>query len=128
MEDNLESKKKVCIIDDEDYIRDIYSVKFKGEGFDVIDAANGEDGLKLMREERPDIILLDMQMPIKNGFDVLADMKEDKTIADIPVIILSNVDDEKSVIKVGNFETRFYLIKALNSPQKVVDVVREVLH
>lgn len=123
-----EKKKKVCIIDDADSIRDIYSIKFSQEGFDVVSACNGEEGLAIMRKEKPDVILLDMQMPVKNGLDVLNEMESDEAIANIPVIILSNVDDEKSVMKAGDLETRFYLIKALNSPQKVVDIVREVLH
>lgn len=128
MENYSVEKKKVCIIDDEDYIREIYAVKFKKEGFDVVEACNGEEGLRVMHEEKPDIILLDMQMPIMSGLAVLEEMKNDETISTIPVIILSNIEDEKAVIKTGEFETRFYLIKALNSPQKVVDIVREVLH
>jgi DNA-binding response OmpR family regulator len=127
MENNLE-KKKVCIIDDEDYIREIYTVKLESEGFVVVSAGDGEEGLELIRQEKPHIVLLDMQMPIKNGLDVLEEMKKDSEMNTIPVVILSNVDDEKSVMKVGEFETRFYLIKALNSPQKVVDIVREILH
>ncbi|PIP26255.1 MAG: response regulator [Candidatus Moranbacteria bacterium CG_4_9_14_3_um_filter_40_7] len=127
MENISEKSKKVCIIDDEDDIREIYSMKFKLEGFEVISAADGEAGLKLMREQKPDIILLDLQMPVKNGLDVLAEMKKDDSIKSIPVVVLSNISDEKTFARVGKFRTHFYIVKALTTPQKVVDIVHEVL-
>ena len=127
MEKNPWKKTKVCIIDDDDNIREIYSVKFMVEDFDVVSAKNGEDGLQLIRAEKPDIILLDLQMPVKDGFAVLEELQEDKDLMRIPVLILSNVDDEQAFKKAGKFETRFYLIKSLVTPQKVVDAVREAL-
>jgi len=120
--------KLVCVIDDDDNIREIYSAKLNAEGFEVISAANGEEGIKLIREKKPNIILLDLLMPVKNGFDVLEEMKEDVAIASIPVVILSNLDNEQSLRTVGEFGTRFYLVKSLTSPQKIVNIVREVLH
>jgi DNA-binding response OmpR family regulator len=120
-------KTKVCIVDDDDAIREIYSVKFMTEDFDVVSAKDGEEGLDVIREEEPDIILLDLQMPIRDGFDVLEELRADAELRRIPVLILSNVDDEKTFKRVGTFETRFYLIKSLVTPQKVVDVVREAI-
>lgn len=120
-------KKKVCIIDDDANIREIYLVKFNQEGFDVLLAADGEEGMKIVREKRPDIILLDLQMPIKNGTEVLEELNKDEELRKIPVIVLTNIDNEDSYHEVGKFETRFYLIKSLTTPQKAVDYVREVL-
>jgi len=120
-------KTKVCIIDDDDNIREIYSVKFMVEEFDVVSAKDGEEGLRVIRAEKPDVILLDLQMPVKSGFDVLEELRDDPDVRRIPVLILSNVDDEQTFRRVGEFETRFYLIKSLVTPQKVVDAVREVL-
>lgn len=120
-------KKRVCIIDDDPNIREIYLVKFNQEGFDVSLAGDGEEGMKVIREKRPDIILLDLQMPIKNGTEVLAELDKDEELRKIPVIVLTNIDNEDSYHQVGKFETRFYLIKSLTTPQKAVDYVREVL-
>jgi len=129
MEQTESSKTKlVCVVDDDANIREIYSAKLHAEGFDVISAENGEDGIALIREKKPDIVLLDILMPVKNGFDVLEEMNEDPSIASIPVVILSNIDDEKSLKTAGKFDTRFYLIKSLTTPQKMVQIVREVLH
>lgn len=127
MEKSLWKKTKVCIIDDDDDIREIYSVKFMTEDYDVVSAKDGEEGLRVLRAEKPDIILLDLQMPVKDGFAVLEELRDDAELKRIPVIILSNVDDEQAFKKAGAFETRFYLIKSLVTLQKVVDTVREAL-
>jgi CheY-like chemotaxis protein len=127
MEKNPWRKTKVCIIDDADDIREIYSVKFMTEDYDVVSAKDGEEGLRIVRAEKPDVILLDLQMPVKDGFAVLEELRDDAELRRIPVLILSNVDDERTFKKAGAFETRFYLIKSLVTPQKVVDTVREAL-
>src|SRR5665647_943299 len=120
-------KKKVCVVDDDNDIREIYLKKFELSGYDVVGAADGEEGLRVIRAEKPDIVLLDLQMPVKGGVEVLAELHADPSIADTPVIILTNVDDEDVVKQVGTFNTKFYLIKSLTTPQKAVDYVEEVL-
>lgn len=126
-EQDIWAKKKVCIIDDDSDLREIYSVTFNHEGFDVLLASDGEEGLKVVRAERPDIIILDLHMPVKNGIEVLEELDRDQELSKIPVIVLSNIDHEEAFKKVGEFETRFYLIKSLTTPKKVADYVREVL-
>lgn len=128
MINNASKKKKVCVIDDDENIREIYRLKFDLEGYDVSVAVDGEDGLKVIREKTPDIILLDLQMPIKDGVAVLQELRGDAELSKIPVVILSNIDNEDAFREVGKFETRFYLIKSLTTPQKAVDIVREILH
>ncbi|MFZ2187147.1 MAG: response regulator [Candidatus Moraniibacteriota bacterium] len=120
-------KKKVCIIDDDQDICEIYLMKFRLEGFDVAVATNGEEGLKMIRETEPDVILLDIEMPVMNGIEVLAALRKDPVCGKIPVIMLTNQDNEGAYKEVGQFNTRFYIIKSLATPQKVVDLVREVL-
>lgn len=128
-EQDVWEKKKVCIIEDDQDIRDIYVMKFTQDGFNVSSAENGEVGMRVIRETRPDIILLDIQMPVKNGIEVLEELQSDpdKQLAKTPVIMLTNVDDDRIIRKIGGFETRFYLIKSLTTPQKAVDYVREVM-
>ena len=127
MVDEIWQKKKVCIIDDDNDIREIYMMKFNMEGYDVSAAANGEEGLKIIREKKPDVILLDLQMPVKTGAEVLEELYADPLLSKIPVIVLTNLDNEDTFKEIGKFHTRFYLIKSLTTPQKAVDYVKEVL-
>lgn len=117
----------MLLVDDEAYLREIYDIELTREGFEVLLAINGEEGLATIRKEKPDAILLDLQMPGKNGFDVLEALQQDAELKHIPVIILSNVDEEETFKKVGEFETHFYLVKALTTPPKVAKILREVI-
>lgn len=124
-----EKGKLVCLIDDDENIRDIYQRKFLQSGFDVVIAKDGEEGLRAIALNHPDIILLDLQMPIMGGMEVLAELKKDEGLVKIPVVILSNVDDEVVFSEIGKeYVTKFYLVKSLTTPQKVVSIVREILH
>lgn len=121
-------KQTVCIVDDDENILEIYKTKFEQSGYTVLTATNGNTGLTLVREQKPDILLLDIQMPVKNGVEVIREMCLDPELKSIPIIVLSNVDDEDMFREVGQLErTNFYLIKALTTPQKAVDIVQEVL-
>ncbi len=119
--------KRVLLVDDEAYLREIYSLELSREGYEVLLAKDGAEGLEMVARERPDAILLDLQMPVKNGFDVLASLSHDTKLKRIPVIILSNVDEEEAFRKAGEFNTHFYLVKALTSPAKVAKLLREVI-
>lgn len=128
MEEKLPEKKIVCIVDDNEDILDIYSTKFKREGFAVVTARDGEAGLAVIQEARPDVILLDIGMPVLDGLGVLHALKKDQELAKIPVVILSNIDNDALVQEVGRLGVaQYYLVKSLTDPQKVVDVTVEAL-
>ena len=82
-------KRKVLIIDDEPDIREIVRIYLSDEGYDVIEAANGHDGILKAQELKPDLIVLDIMMPGINGFEVAKHLKDDPNTQDIPIIILS---------------------------------------
>lgn len=117
----------VCIVEDEAEIREIYARKFESEGFRLVLAVDGEDGMKKIREARPDIVLLDLNMPVRDGEWVLQELRGDEALASVPVIVLSNVDDENMFTKAGPYGTRRYLTKSLTTPTMAVQAVREVL-
>ncbi|TXH01770.1 MAG: response regulator [Candidatus Moraniibacteriota bacterium] len=120
-------RKRILLIDDEAYLREIYNIELTREGFEVLLASDGEEGLKVIRAEKLDAVLLDLQMPGKNGFDVLSELGKDSELKKIPVVILSNLDEEENFKKAGQFETHFYLVKALTTPPKVAKILREVI-
>ncbi len=129
MEAEATNGKLVCLIDDDANIRDIYERKFLQSGFDIVSAKDGEEGLRAIALNHPDIILLDIQMPVMGGMEVLKELKKDEELVKIPVVILSNVDDEVVFSEIGKeYVTKFYLVKSLTTPQKVVGIVREILH
>ncbi len=127
MEETPFTRKKICVIDDDADLREIYLLNLSRENFDAVLAKDGEDGIALIRQSLPDAIVLDLQMPKKNGCEVLEELSLDPKLRTIPVVILSNVDDQESFKKVGKFETHFYLVKALTSPTKVIKILREVI-
>lgn len=128
MEGGLQHKKLVCILDDDESILDIYGTKFRREGFDVVVARNGEEGLQLIKEKRPDVIVLDIQMPVLDGLGVLHALKSDVHLSKIPVVILSNIDSDSVIQEVGKLgAAQYYLVKALTDSQKVVDITLEAL-
>ena len=120
--------KTVCIVDDDMNVRDIYRAKFEHEGFSVVTAENGEVGLRLIREKSPDIILVDIQMPILDGLGVLQVLKDDDQLSRIPVIVFSNVEDDAIFQKVEELgAAQYYLIKSLTDSSKVVDIALQAL-
>lgn len=127
MDENPFVRLKICVIDDDTDLREIYLLNLNREGFDAVLAKDGNEGLAIIREHKPDAIILDLQMPNKNGFEVLAELSADPALRKIPVVILSNTDDEETYKKVGQFDTHFYLVKALTTPQKAIKILREVI-
>jgi PAS domain S-box-containing protein len=100
----------VLVIDDDPATRDLLSRMLAKEGFRILEAANGEDGLRLARAERPDVITLDVVMPGLDGWGVLAALKDDPTLATIPVVMLTITDDKHLGFALGASE---YLTKPI---------------
>ena len=82
-------QKTVLVIEDDPWTRTITTALLAGEGFAVVEAKNGEEGLSLARSHNPDAVLLDLALPTKSGLEVLRELKGDGTTEDIPVIVVS---------------------------------------
>ena len=118
----------VLIVEDDVFLAEIYQKKFEMEGFKVSMAQNGEKGLADIKKKKPDIVLLDILLPKLDGFRVLETAKEDPSIKNIPIILLTNLgqkDDVQHGLEKGAVD---YLIKTHFKPSEVVDKVRAVLH
>jgi two-component system alkaline phosphatase synthesis response regulator PhoP len=85
----MDAVPTVLVVDDDPVIQKLLQVNFEMEGYDVVVAGDGEEGLALAREERPDLVLLDVMMPKMNGLDVAAALRSDKVTEAIPIIMLS---------------------------------------
>jgi DNA-binding response OmpR family regulator len=119
-------KFKILVAEDDRFLSKVYFTKLSAEGYDVVVASDGEEAIRKVEAEKPDLVLLDMVMPKTNGFDVLKTIKAGDT-KDIPVIILSNLgqdEDVKKGLKLGAVD---YLVKTNLSIQEVVTKVKEYL-
>lgn len=117
---------KVLVVEDDKFLIKAYAAKLKKEGFDTILASNGEDGLRIAAEEKPDIILLDLVMPKKDGFDVLYDLKQNKKLKNIPVVVLSNLGQPEDIEKAKKMGAKDYLVKSNISMKDIVDKIKEL--
>ena len=116
------SKAKVLIVDDEPFNIDVLEQALDGSNYQVITASNGQEAWAKIQSEQPDLILLDLMMPVMDGFTVLAKVKEDPTLRDTPIIIVSAENDSKSVVKGIKQGAEDYLTKPVNTAQFVKKV------
>ena len=119
--------KKIAIVEDDLAISQMYRLKFEGEGFEVAIADNGEDGLKLIEEFQPDIVLLDMMMPTMNGDEVLKQMRASKWGKDTTVLILTNLGKEEAPKILDSLNVHSYIVKAEMTPKQVAEHVKKAL-
>jgi DNA-binding response OmpR family regulator len=118
---------KILIVEDDRFLRELIARKLRNEGYEVLEAVDGEEGLKRIKEEKPDLILLDLILPGIDGFEVLAKAKEDPDTTQIPVIILSNLGQREEVEKGLKLGAIDYLIKAHFTPGEIIEKIKNIL-
>lgn len=118
---------KIAIIEDDPVISQMYRMKFESDGFDVQVAENGRDGVALAERMVPDMILLDMQMPIMTGSEALAEIRKQDWGKTVPVIILTNLGEEEAPKNLHALGIHSYIVKADLTPRQVVERVKEAL-
>ncbi|MBL7142298.1 MAG: response regulator [Candidatus Pacebacteria bacterium] len=117
--------QKIAIMEDEELILNLLEKKLIKEGYELLVARNGEEGLKLIKEKKPDLLLLDIIMPLKGGFEVLEEMQQDATLKDVPVIIISNSGQPVEIDRAQKLGAKDWLIKTDFDPQEVVDKIKK---
>lgn len=119
--------KKILIIEDEEIIVNLLKRKLEREGYKVKVACDGVDGLEKMKEDKPDLVLLDIVMPRMGGFEVMEKMRGDKDLKALPVIIISNSGQPVELDKAKELGAQDWLIKTEFDPQDVIDkVIRQI--
>lgn len=122
-----DAKVKVLIVDDDAFLSGIYATKLEIEGFEVITASDGEEGVAAALKELPSLILLDVLMPKLDGFETLRRLKSEPSTKDIPVIMLTNLGQKEDIDKGLQDGAVDYLIKAHFVPAEAVDKIKKVL-
>ncbi|HSW99851.1 MAG TPA: response regulator [Patescibacteria group bacterium] len=119
---------KVAIIEDDEAISQMYRIKFEAEGYEVETAENGKLGLELCNAMRPDIILLDLMMPIMTGEEMLAQLRDTQWGKKIKVIILTNRGEQEIPPEVKGLGVDAIILKAAMTPRQVAQLVQAKLN
>jgi len=119
--------KKILLIEDEASLQKTMSDALHSLGYEVLQALDGEIGLRLAQTKRPDLILLDLITPRKTGFEVLAELKKDPNTKDLPVIVLTNLESMQDVDKALSLGAETYLVKASYTLDEVLAKVKKAL-
>ena len=119
--------KKILLVEDEELMTDLLQRKLAKEGYEILVAKDGQEGLKAMREVKPDLVLLDIIMPRMGGFEVMEEMNKDPELKKIPVIVISNSGQPVELDRAQKLGAKDWLIKTEFDPQEVIEkVVRQI--
>ncbi len=119
--------KKILFVEDEPALQKTLGSVLENIGFEIISAFDGEAAVTLAKKELPDLILLDLILPKKDGFQVLEEIKKDQTTKHIPVIILSNLESTNEIERAIELGATTYLIKTNYRLDEVIDKVKNVI-
>jgi two-component system, OmpR family, alkaline phosphatase synthesis response regulator PhoP len=121
------SQTKILIVEDEEILLTALSEELKQEGFQVVGAKDGAEGVEKAQSEKPDLILLDLVMPKLDGIGALREMKGNPEIKDIPVVILTNLSDYDKISDALSLGAMDYLVKANYRLEELVNKIKTVL-
>jgi CheY-like chemotaxis protein len=119
--------KKILIVEDEEIIRDLLKGRLAKEGYEVVAAEDGVEGLEKLSKDKPDLVILDVIMPRMGGFEVMEKMNEDPELKKIPIVVVSNSGQPVELNKAKELGAKDWLIKTEFDPREVVDKVKKQL-
>ncbi len=115
---------KILLIEDDSFLRELMSEKLRNAGYNVIEAADGNEGLKKIQTEKPSLVLLDLILPGIDGFDLLREFRKELKI-EVPIIVLSNLGNKDDIDRVMAAGASDYLIKAHFTPTDVLERMKK---
>jgi DNA-binding response OmpR family regulator len=119
--------KKILIIEDDEMLRGIMTQRLAGEHYNVVQAVDGSAGLQAIKDEKPDLVLLDLMLPIMDGFNVLEAAKKDDAISSIPIVILSNLSQKEDIERAMKLGAHDYWIKIEFASDEIMEKIREII-
>ncbi len=118
------NKKYIFVAEDDTFYLNIYQSKLEKEGYEVGIAKNGQQTIEEMKKRKPDLLLLDLVMPAKDGFEVLKEMHDNPTLKGIKVIVVSNLGQEEDVKKAKDLGAIDYIVKANMSITQIMEKIK----
>lgn len=115
----------ILVVEDEDFLRKPLKDTLELEGYDVDTASDGEEAMKRIEKKKPDLILLDLLMPKKDGFFVLEELSKNPEWKLIPIVVLSNLGGDEEIKRALSMGAKDYFVKAQHPIEEVIDKVKE---
>ncbi len=119
--------KKILFVEDEEVLQKTFGEVLKQEGYEIINALDGEEGWNLITKIKPDLVLLDLMLPKINGFEVLTKIKQSPDTKGIPVIILTNLEKTGDVEKALRLGATTYLVKTQYTLEELLEKIKKTL-
>ena len=119
--------KKILIIEDDSFLQGLASTKLEKEGFSVMSASNSEEAMKLLAADLPDLMLCDLVMPGTDGFGILKMVRENPKTAAIPVIVFSNLSEDKDIKHAKDLGATDYMVKSNFTLDELADRIKQIL-
>lgn len=120
--------KRILIVEDEKILSDMYKFKLNKEGFEVVLAIEVDEAIELAKKKKPDLVVLDVLLPKESGINYLIKTREIEDLKSIPVLVLSNFDDNETRAQASKYGARDYLIKSNHDPKEIVAKIKELLN
>jgi len=117
--------KVLLLVEDDPFISSLLKVRFNSEGFTVLYAADGEAALIMLRQKKPDLVLLDLILPKKSGFEIMEAMQADPQLNKVPIIIVSNLGQDSDIARGQELGAVAYFVKAKTSIDNLIEKVNE---
>jgi len=119
---------QVLIVEDEQLLNEAYSRVLSAANISLLRAYNGKEALDILKDHKPDIMLLDLRMPVMDGIELLQKLKPKENLPDTKIIVFSNYDDQREIDEAFSLGAMHYMLKAWATPDELVKLIREVDH
>ncbi len=123
----MKKTRKILIVEDDLKLQRILNDKIERQGWQPVVAVDGEEGLRRIKEAKPDIILLDIRMPRMSGFEMLAEVRKKYDSEELPVIILTNYGDAENVSQSVELKAEAFMIKSDHSLEEIIEKIKSIL-
>ena len=127
MPDASGDKKKIVIVEDDRFLSLVLKSRLEKEGYEVVPAYDGAEGLELIKKELPALVVLDLVMPKMSGFEVLQKISTDPQVSSIPIVVASNLGQESDIQKAKSMGVRDYYVKVQTSVDDLVKIFRTIV-
>ena len=119
---------QVLIVEDEQLLNEAYSRVLAAANISLLRAYNGKEAMELLKKNKPDIILLDLRMPVMDGIEFLKKLNPKQNLPEAKIIVFSNYDDQREIDEAFSLGAMHYMLKAWATPDELVKLIREVDH